>query len=311
MTSRPDRSDRTRRRRPERASRVETGSTRGREAGSARETSSARGRGSEDDNRVGGSSRAAGTGATEKDDPADDGGQTGRAKSIKEAERRRVRRSRRRAVVIALAVVVVLVASFVAVYLTPLLSVRTIDVVGASAVTEEEVLSQLSIPQGQPLVRVDTGSAARRVAGIAELASARVQRVYPSTIRVTVAERIPVVFVDEPDGTHLLDETGVDFAVGPPPPGVVRLVTGSPSSEDPTTKNALAVLTSTPPVIRGQIGEVRASSISDVSLLLLDGRTVVWGSADDAERKGAVTLALLSQPGQVLDVSSPDLPTTK
>jgi cell division protein FtsQ len=56
---------------------------------------------------------------------------------------------------------------------------------------------------------------------------------------------------------------------------------------------------------------VRASTLSDISILLLDGRTVVWGNKDNSERKGAVAIALLSQPGQIFDVSSPDLPTTK
>jgi cell division protein FtsQ len=46
-----------------------------------------------------------------------------------------------------------------------------------------------------------------------------------------------------------------------------------------------------------------------VTLGLTDGRTIRWGSADDSARKAQVLAALMSQPGKVYDVSSPDLPT--
>lgn len=229
----------------------------------------------------------------------------------REEERARVKRSRRKAALIALAVVVLVVGSAALVYFTPLLSVRTIAVAGASSVSEQEILDQLDVPTGLPLVRVDTAAAAQRVATIPALASVRVQRKYPSTVQVTVEERVPVAFFDSPDGTHLLDSAGVDFAIAPPPPGVVRLVTENPVFGDPVTKDALAVLDTLPPLLRDQVGELRASTLSDISILLLDGRTVVWGSKDNSDRKAAVAIALLSQPGQIFDVSSPDLPTTK
>nr|WP_256991037.1 FtsQ-type POTRA domain-containing protein [Rhodococcus sp. 06-235-1A] len=229
----------------------------------------------------------------------------------REEERLRVKRSRRKAALIVLAVVVVAVGSAALVYFTPLMSVRTIAVSGASSVSEQEILERLDVPTGLPLARVDTAAAAQRVATIPALATVRVQRKYPSTVQVTVEERIPVAFFDSPDGTHLLDSTGVDFAIAPPPPGVVRLVTQNPVYGDPVTKDALAVLDTLPPLLRDQVGELRASTLSDISILLLDGRTVVWGSTDNSDRKAAVAIALLSQPGQIFDVSSPDLPTTK
>jgi cell division protein FtsQ len=54
---------------------------------------------------------------------------------------------------------------------------------------------------------------------------------------------------------------------------------------------------------------VAASSPVDVTLLLADGREVRWGATDQGERKAAVLGALLTQPGQVYDVTTPDLPT--
>ncbi|MDH6290168.1 cell division protein FtsQ/DivIB [Rhodococcus opacus] len=217
---------------------------------------------------------------------------------------------RRPAVMGAVGVVVVVALGLVA-WFTPLLSVRKTDVAGAMSISEEQIRQVLAVPQGQPLLRVDTEGAAQRVAAIPKVASARVQRVYPSTIRVTVTERVPVVFVDSPGGTHLLDAEAVDYEIAPPPPGVPRLVTESPGWGDPSTAAAIEVLESMPPQLRGQVGQVAAKSISDISVTLLDGRIVVWGGTEKSERKAAVTLPLLTQPGQTYDVSSPDLPTVR
>jgi len=208
-------------------------------------------------------------------------------------------------------VVVVVVALGALAWFTPLMSVRDIEVRGAETIAHEEILHELDIPMGQPLLRVDANGAASRVAQIPKVESARVQRMYPSTVRVTVIERTPVVFVDSPEGTHLLDKDAVDYEIAPPPPGIPRLVTESPGFGDPETDAALEVLASMPQQLRTQVSEVTAGSISDISVKLHDGRVVVWGGTEKSQRKGAVTLALLTQPGETYDVSSPDLPTVR
>ena len=72
---------------------------------------------------------------------------------------------------------------------------------------------------GTPLLQIDTDTVADRVAGIRRVASARVQREYPSTLRITIVEAGSFVVKDFPDGPHLFDRDGVDFATAPPPPG--------------------------------------------------------------------------------------------
>lgn len=217
----------------------------------------------------------------------------------------------RRPIVLGFLALILVVGVGLLAWFTPLMSVRNTEVVGANSIPREQVRLVLAIPAGQPLMQVDTGAAAQRVAGIPKVASARVQRIYPSTIQVTVTERVPVVFVDAPDGTHLLDGGAVDYEVAPPPPGVPRLVTPTPVWGDPATDAALEVLASMPPQLRGQVGEVAARSISDISVTLHDGRVVVWGGTEKSNRKAAVTLPLLTQPGTTFDVSSPDLPTVR
>jgi cell division protein FtsQ len=196
-------------------------------------------------------------------------------------------------------------------WFTPALSVRTVKIDGLVAVPEQQVRDQLEIPSGRSVLRIDTTSMAKRVASIPKVRTVRVQRVFPSTVKVTVAERAPILFFDSPQGAHLVDAESVEFAIEPAPIGVPELVTDHPGGNDPVTKSAVSVLAVLPPALSIQVGEVAARSISDISLNLRDGRTVVWGGTNDAERKAAVVLPLLTRDGTVFDVSSPNLVTVK
>ncbi|WP_275571227.1 cell division protein FtsQ/DivIB [Mycolicibacterium vanbaalenii] len=206
---------------------------------------------------------------------------------------------------------VLVVALGLLLYFTPIMSARSIVVTGVGAVTQEEVVAAAAVAPGTPLLQVNTDGVAERVAGIRRIASARVQRQYPSTLRITVIERVPVVLKDYPDGVHLFDRDGVDFATAPPPPGIPYLDTENPGPSDPATQAALQVMTSLRPDVASQIGRVSAPSVAAITLTLVDGRTVVWGTTDRTEEKALKLAALLTQPGQVYDVSSPDLPTVK
>jgi cell division protein FtsQ len=206
---------------------------------------------------------------------------------------------------------VVVVGLGLLLYFTPIMAARNIVVVGVGAVTQDEVVAAAAVQPGLPLLQVDTDAVAERVAAIRRVASARVQRQYPSTLRVTVIERVPVVVKDFPDGPHLFDKDGVDFASAPPPAGVPYLDADNPGPSDAPTKAALQVMTALRPEVAGQVGRIAAPSVAAITLTLTDGRVVVWGTTDRTEEKALKLGALLTQPGQTYDVSSPDLPTVK
>lgn len=196
-------------------------------------------------------------------------------------------------------------------YFTPVMSARSLVITGIGAVTREEVVDAAKVQLGTPLLQINTDQVADRVAGIRRVASARVQREYPSTLRITIVERIPIVVKDYPDGPHLFDKDGVDFATAPPPPGLPYIDVDKPGPSDPPTRAALEVMTALRPEVVGQVSRVAAPSVASVTLTLTDGRTVVWGTTDRTEEKAEKLAALLTQPGKVYDVSSPDLPTVK
>ncbi len=210
---------------------------------------------------------------------------------------------------------VVLVALFVGLglllYFTPIMAARNIVITGVGAVTQDEVIAAAAVKQGTPLLQINSDEVAERVATIRRVASARVQREYPSSLRITVVERVPIVVKDYPDGPHLFDRDGVDFATAPPPPNLPYLEADNPGPSDPPTKAALAVMTALRPEVAGQVARVSAPSVAGITLTLVDGREVVWGTTERTEEKAQKLAALLTQPGHTYDVSSPDLPTVK
>ncbi|APA97408.1 cell division protein FtsQ/DivIB [Nocardia seriolae] len=207
----------------------------------------------------------------------------------------------------------VLIALGLVAWFTPLLAVRTVRVDGLATIGEQQVLDALQVPDGLSMMRLDTNAMAERVSRLPKVRSVRVQREFPATVQVTVVERTAVLYFDSSDGTHLLDCDSVEFAIEPPGPGVPKLITDHPGGSDPVTKAAVAVMAAIPIPLRDQlgVGAVVARSVSDIALELRDGRTVLWGGIADSARKAAVVGPLLSQPGKVFDVSSPNLVTVK
>jgi cell division protein FtsQ len=214
-------------------------------------------------------------------------------------------------VVVALLAIVAAIGLGLILYFTPLMAARNVLVIGTGAVTQQDVLAAAQVRPRTPLLQINTDEVADRVATIRQIASARVQREYPSTLRITITERIPVAVKDFPDGPHLYDRDGVDFATGPPPPALPYLDVDNPGPADAPTKAALEVLTSLRPDVASQVGRVAAPSVASITLTLTDGRVVVWGTNDRTDEKAEKLGALLTQPGHTYDVSSPDLPTVK
>ena len=160
-----------------------------------------------------------------------------RAMAIEQARREAKRRARGRAAVTAkpvprgavrglkmvlatVGLTVLTVALGLVLYFTPAMSARSIIVTGIGAVTRDQVLDAAQVRLGTPLLQINTDQVADRVAAIRRVASARVQRQYPSALRITIVERVPVVVKEFPDGPHLYDRDGVDFATAPPPPAL-------------------------------------------------------------------------------------------
>lgn len=226
------------------------------------------------------------------------------------AERTLRRRARRRRGLRALAVLLPLLVLAWLVLFSPVLAADRIEVSGAVRLAPEQVVDAAGVEVGTPLARVDVEQVAARVGELAVVADVRVRRVWPGTLRIEVAERAAVAGVpagpDGRDGVLLVDAEGVGFATEPTlPVGLARVEVATPATDDSATRAALQVLLDLPDAVADSVAVVRAGTPSDVSFVLTDGRTVVWGAPEDAAVKAAAVTALLAMPGEYFDVSAP------
>jgi cell division protein FtsQ len=196
--------------------------------------------------------------------------------------------------------------------MSPLLAVRTVVVSGTTRLSPQQVRAAADVVRGTPLARVDAAAVVRRVESLRAVAEVRVTRAWPSTLKLQVIERKPVVGVVTKTGVTLVDADGVPFAAAPAlPAGVVRLQVARPGPKDPTTRAALEVLAVLPQPIRARVRIVRAASPASVTLVLRDGRRVIWGGVDDTALKAQAAEALLKMPGSIYDVSRPGVVTRR
>jgi cell division protein FtsQ len=233
---------------------------------------------------------------------------------------RRVDRAlyRRRRLAALLAGLVLLVglgfAGRVLLYDAGLADVENVQVTGATTIPVADVLAAAAVQQNTPLAAADTAAIASRVVALPVVAAVEVGRSWPHTVTVAITERVPVATAGPPGRLMLVDRTGVVYQA--PPPAGLPHIEGPVTSDSPATVAAVAVLAALPDALRTQVETVRATvavagAPGQVTLGLSGNREVHWGDADRVAEKAAVLVALLTQPGQVYDVTSPDLPTVR
>jgi cell division protein FtsQ len=207
------------------------------------------------------------------------------------------------------------VGAWALLYVSPLLRVERVTVAGETTVPAATVLAAAAVPAGEPLASVDTQAVADRVAALPAVRSAHVALAWPHTVAVQVQERTAVATVTTDAGLQLVDAGGAVFT-GPTPPGLPALTMTSVAPGDPATTAALTALAALPAPVRAQVRTLAADvsgpgAAGRVTFGLTGNRRVDWGSVDRSAQKAAVLVPLLTQPGHVFDVSSPDLPTIR
>ena len=109
-----------------------------------------------------------------------------------------------------------------ALYGSTLLVVRSVRVTGTGkAVSAGQVLAAARVTRGQPLIRVNTGAIAHRVAQLRQVQSAQVSKDWPTTLVITIQLRKPVFALPVNGGYTLVDAFGVSLReVAERPPGL-------------------------------------------------------------------------------------------
>jgi cell division protein FtsQ len=207
--------------------------------------------------------------------------------------------------------VVALVATGVwLVYFSSALTVKRVDVDGQHLLSRSQVLATAKVPEGEQLARVDIDAIAARVRALDAVRSADVSRKWPDAVQIDIRERVAVAVIEIGGRLRGLDAEGMVFNnYAKAPPGLPRI-----SSTSQTTPEALheaaTVVAALPRELSAMADHLEVQTVDQITLVLKDGRVVLWGSSDDSATKADVLLKLLSQPAQVYDVSVPGQPTT-
>lgn len=226
-------------------------------------------------------------------------------------------RRRLRVLVASLIVIGVVVGTWLLVT-SPLLAIDRIDVVGTTAVSEEDVLGAAGVDIGDPVLLVDRGAVERRIEAVPAVGEAHVHRELPDGLRIAVVERDPVAWARGASGTiAVLDATGRVIGGADEPPALPE-VTGLARLPVPGSTSEWAAATAEIP------GELPAELRARVQTIAVHGGTVVLGLDDGIEvrlgppravaAKGRAARAVLAavDPGTVsyVDVRVPAGPVT-
>lgn len=229
------------------------------------------------------------------------------------ARRQWARRWMRWKFIVALVLLVALVVTGVwLVFFSSTLAVSKVEVEGNQLLSDQRVVRIAAVPEGEQLAFVDLADAERRVETLSEVKDADVTRAWPDGVLISVTERTAVAVVEVGGTLRGLDDEGIVFREFKTAPKNLPRVRPTTSTGTDALKEAAAVVSVLPDDLAGRVDHVEVQTIDQITLVLRDGREVLWGSADESDRKATVLVVLLDkQDAKLYDVSVPGSPVTK
>ncbi len=188
---------------------------------------------------------------------------------------------------------VIVAASAWALTRSSLLDADRVVVAGTERTTPEEVLSAARLAPGDQLVDLDAVAVRRRIeATLPWVASARVSRSWPGTLRITVVERRAVAQVQAVDGRWFMIDVGgrlLDTA-DLPDPALVTIDGTVPEGEPGAmlvdrAARAVAVLDGLSPGLQTRIGLLRFVGTDEVEFGLRPAGRVALGRPEQVAQK--------------------------
>jgi cell division protein FtsQ len=191
------------------------------------------------------------------------------------------------------------------------IAAEEVSVSGTSYLTVRQVEDAARVPLGRPLARVDLHAIEARVEQLPAVRSALVTRSWPHGVRIVVEERTAVAVLEVGGTVTGMDADGMLFRDYPRAPADLPDVRAAGTIDSAVRREAASVIVALPEAIARQVDHLEVSTIDRITLALRDGRTVVWGSAEESATKAKVLQALLGQEAGVYDVSVPAQPTIR
>lgn len=220
-------------------------------------------------------------------------------------------RQRRIGVLAGVGVVGALLGLIAVAVFSPVLALRTIVVDGTERLDPQVVADAVGGQLGTPLALLDEGRLRDDLAMFTLIRSYSTELVPPDTLVIHVVERDPIGVVATPSGFDVVDPAGVVIESVPTrPDGVPVIVPDGDGVEGVGFRSMAEVLLALPDDVLARVDRITAGTRDDVTLLLAGtDQRVVWGAADDSERKAAALAFLLERYGSAgageYDVSAP------
>ncbi|MFN8076342.1 MAG: FtsQ-type POTRA domain-containing protein [Kineosporiaceae bacterium] len=162
---------------------------------------------------------------------------------------------------------------------------------------------------GRPMLLAEPAVVADALRGEVVVRDVEVHRRWPTTLTISIRERVPVAAVRRGGGVALVDGEGVVLGQeASVPAGVPTVEVDLARASAPTVPAVVDVLGSLPPWLSEQVRRSGASSPDGVWLGLSSGARVLWGAPDHAELKSLVLRRMMGAPAALYDVSAPGAP---
>lgn len=202
---------------------------------------------------------------------------------------------------------------------SPIFSIREIRVEGESEIQEGVLIRLAAVAEGENLITLAIEDVVRRLERHAWIAEAAVDRDLPSTLILRVVERRPRGWADDPSGPVILAGDGTVLERAGRKPQALPHIGSWPEALVPGGSidglaEELRVVGVMPPRLL-RLVESADLDDGDVTLVLRDGGTVLYGAPSDVTAKAEALTGIIRwaegegiEPGTI-DVRVPSVPS--
>jgi len=208
---------------------------------------------------------------------------------------------------------------------SPLFEIQRVVVRGNQYLVEDNVRNAADIGLGVNIFKINLAAAADRLKTVPMIKEARVTRVLPSTVLITVTERRPLGLLPAGNGFFEVDEEGICLQqTGSGVPGVpiitgvqVDVVKPGEIVETELLADVLMMISGLPDEVVNQLSEVHIDPDGQIKAYTLDRIKCRLGEAVEVREKGVVLARILQelqkQGAKVdyIDISSSGKPVVK
>ena len=202
----------------------------------------------------------------------------------------------------------------VAAYLTPMLSISKIEVVGVNRVDSAVVIERLSPVLGESLTTVSEAQVTALLEEFALIDTVALESRPPNTLLVRIQERQPIAIVRSSGKDYLYDAAGVRIAEAEDEESLPRLKgVGNPSGSK-KFETSIQIILEMPSSLFEDLETLELEESSAVLRVRNHEFDVIWGDSSQGALKAEVLQSILesldSDP-KLVDVSSPLAPVVK